>query len=71
MDDRFNESIMTHGWPECGAGRIDIEELYQLFKERLLREMKPSGNAVPPDHEYDEHGKCKWCPDVNGTDRRT
>jgi len=38
-DERFNESIMTHGWPECGAGRIDVEELYQMFKERLLKEV--------------------------------
>lgn len=19
-------------------------------------------SKVPPDHEYDESGKCKWCP---------
>lgn len=25
---------------------------------------EPKGKA-PPDHEWDENGKCKWCPAEN------
>lgn len=35
----FSEELMTHGYPECGAGSVDVEALYQAFKERLLAEL--------------------------------
>jgi len=30
--------IMYHNYPECGPGSLELEELYQAFKERLLAE---------------------------------
>lgn len=38
-DGRWREAIMLHDWPECGPGRLDIEDLYQIFKARLLQEV--------------------------------
>jgi hypothetical protein len=31
-------NVMTHGWPECGPGSINVEEMYQAFKARLAAE---------------------------------
>jgi hypothetical protein len=31
--------LMTHDWPECGPGTIDVEELYQAIKMRLMSEL--------------------------------
>jgi hypothetical protein len=32
------ENLMTHNWPECGPGSINVEELYQAFKMRFMYE---------------------------------
>lgn len=36
----WTENLMTHDYPESGPGRVDIEDLYQSFKERLMHELK-------------------------------
>lgn len=45
---------------------------------KLMKECTPSGwdvlvdrdrstrRGVPTEHEFDEHGKCKWCPETVG-----
>lgn len=35
----FEEKLMTHDYPECGPGSIDVEELYQVFRERFAKEL--------------------------------
>jgi hypothetical protein len=39
MDEPFDKMLMVHDYPECGPGSLDVEELYQAFRQRLLREM--------------------------------
>jgi hypothetical protein len=41
----FEDKLMTHGWPENGPGRIDVETLYQAFKARLMRELAAQPNV--------------------------
>jgi hypothetical protein len=36
----WDDALMVHGWPECGAGSMDIEKLYQAFKARMAEEMR-------------------------------
>ncbi len=43
------DGVMTHGYPESGPGSIDVDTLYQAFKERFMAELaavKPAGTAV-------------------------
>lgn len=35
-----NESVMLHGYPECGPGSLNIEDLYHAFKERFIEELQ-------------------------------
>lgn len=39
-DEFWQETLMLHGWPECGPGSLFIERLYQAFKDRLEREIE-------------------------------
>jgi len=32
------------------------------------RDMHRSNRQVPPEHEFDQNGKCKWCPSTVGGD---
>lgn len=45
--------------------------------KKLMKECRPDGwdaivdrdrhgtrRGVPSEHEFDEHGKCKWCPET-------
>jgi hypothetical protein len=38
-DEFWQDQIRIKGWPECGDGHTTPEELYQAFKERLMREL--------------------------------
>ena len=33
------DELMYHDFPECGPGRIEVEELYQAIKARFIDEM--------------------------------
>lgn len=48
-DERWEKGIMLHGWPECGPGRVEIEELYQMFKARLVTEVEGVLPTQSPD----------------------
>lgn len=39
MSELFKEKLMTHDYPECGPGSIEVERLYQAFRERFLKEV--------------------------------
>lgn len=39
FEDKGDEDIMLHHYPEESAGRINVEEMYQAFKARLLEEV--------------------------------
>lgn len=45
MAHEWENGLMLHDWPECGPGRMDIEELYRLFKQRLLTELIEAAGA--------------------------
>lgn len=49
MDDPWDDFIKLHGWPECGDGRLQVEDLYQMFKERFIREQREEGLSNPTD----------------------
>lgn len=35
----WTDAIMLHDWPECGPGRLTLEQLYQMFKARMVEEV--------------------------------
>lgn len=37
-DEKWNDKLMVHDWPEHGPGALEIEALYQMFKDRMWRE---------------------------------
>jgi hypothetical protein len=39
-DWNWDDLIILNGWPECGPGRLRLEDLYQVFKERFEREQE-------------------------------
>lgn len=39
MSGLFEELLMTHDYPENGPGRIEVERLYQAFRERFVKEL--------------------------------
>lgn len=36
-----DKPLMAHDYPECGPGSVNIEEMYQAFKLRLMHEIAP------------------------------
>jgi hypothetical protein len=46
----WNKELMVHDWPEMGPGKLSLEDLYQMFKERMAHENHP------------DYGTPNWCP---------
>ena len=36
----FAEVVRVPGYPECGDSTISVEEMYQAFRRRMLRELR-------------------------------
>lgn len=51
------------------AGNGVIKKLMKKYRADdwdaiVDKDMHRSNRHVPRDHEFDQHGKCKWCPAV-------
>ena len=59
-----NRDLMYHTYPEC-SGEIQVEDLYQAIRERLLVEIISSFPEIAKASEIAEI-LCKSAPELNG-----
>jgi hypothetical protein len=52
-------------WEWIGATMINMQAEIDRLRARVATlegKAVPRTGPIPADHEFDEHGKCKWCP---------
>lgn len=54
----WDDYIKLQGWLECGEGRLHVEDLYQMFKERFVREQgSGDGSGQSGDGQDNSHAE--------------
>lgn len=52
----WERAIMVHDWPESGPDSLEIEHMYQIFKQRLVKEICTELYTLKVNEWFDPEG---------------